>query len=60
MLEYSLHDNMLTERTDDMSAHMHSRENYDRDAFINLMLQRGMLVTKTDIVAVFTNQELIH
>jgi hypothetical protein len=57
MLDYSLHDNLLTDRTDDMSAQTHPKQSYDRDAFINLMLQRGTLVTKTDIVAVFNNME---
>ena len=57
MLDYSLHDNLLTERPDDMSAQPHPSTNYDREAFINLMLQRGTLVTKTDIVAVFNNME---
>jgi hypothetical protein len=57
MLDYSLHDNLLTERTDDMSAQTHPKTSYDREAFINLMLQRGTLVTKTDIVAVFNNME---
>jgi hypothetical protein len=57
MLEYSLHDNVLTDRPDDMSALAHPGESYDREAFINLMLQRGTLLTKTDIIAVFTNME---
>ncbi len=57
MLGYSLHNNPLTERTDDMSAQTHPGQSYDREAFINLMLQRGTLVTKTDIVAVFNNME---
>ncbi len=57
MLHYSLHDNVLTERSDDMSAKTHVSESYNRDAFINLMLQRGTLLTKTDILAVFNNME---
>lgn len=57
MLEYSLHDNVLTEDPNDMSAKVHPKQSYDREAFINLMLQRGTLLTKTDIVAVFNNME---
>jgi hypothetical protein len=57
MLDYSLHDNLLTERPGDMSAKAHPSGSYDREAFINVMLERGTLVTKTDIVAVLTNME---
>lgn len=57
MLEYSLHENLLTDRKDDYAAQTHSKTVYTRDAFIDLMLQRGTLVTKTDIVAVLNNIE---
>jgi hypothetical protein len=57
MLDYTLHSNALTDSPDDMSAQTHPGNTYDRDAFINLMLQRGTLVTKTDILAVFNNME---
>ncbi|MDR2897678.1 MAG: DUF4469 domain-containing protein [Spirochaetaceae bacterium] len=57
MLEYSLHDNALAGAPEDMSAQIHPTGSYNREAFINLMLQRGTLVTKTDIVAVFNNME---
>jgi hypothetical protein len=57
MLNYSLHENLLTERTDDYSAQTHASAVYTREQFIELMLQRGTLVTKTDIVAVLNNIE---
>ncbi|MDR3327897.1 MAG: DUF4469 domain-containing protein [Prevotellaceae bacterium] len=57
MLNYSLHENLLTERTDDYAAQAHASAVYTREQFISLMLQRGTLVTKTDIVAVLNNIE---
>jgi hypothetical protein len=57
MLEYSLHENLLTERTDDFAAQPHVRNSYKRDQIIELMLQRGTSVTKTDIIAVLNNLE---
>ncbi|GHT80416.1 hypothetical protein FACS189467_2490 [Bacteroidia bacterium] len=57
MLEYSLHENPLTERTDDFAAQPHVKNSYKRDQLIELMLQRGTLVTKTDIIAVLNNLE---
>ncbi|MDR1348392.1 MAG: DUF4469 domain-containing protein [Prevotellaceae bacterium] len=57
MLEYSLHENLLTERTDDYSAQTHSKASYNREQFIDLMLQRGTLMTKTDALAVLNNIE---
>ncbi|GHV61294.1 hypothetical protein FACS1894195_1610 [Bacteroidia bacterium] len=57
MLDYSLHENLLTERTDDFAAQPHVKNSYKRDQLIELMLSRGTLVTKTDIVAVLNNLE---
>ncbi|MDR0729851.1 MAG: DUF4469 domain-containing protein [Prevotellaceae bacterium] len=57
MLNYSLHENLLTDRTDDYSAQAHASTVYTREGVIELMLQRGTLVTKTDIVAVLNNLE---
>jgi hypothetical protein len=57
MLSYSLHENPLTERPDDYEAQTHASAVYTREQFINLMLQRGTLVTKTDVVAVLNNLE---
>ncbi|MDR2042510.1 MAG: DUF4469 domain-containing protein [Tannerella sp.] len=57
MLEYSLHENPLTERNDDFAAQTHVKTTYDREQFIDLMLQRGTLMTKTDAVAVLNNIE---
>ena len=57
MLKYSLNENLLTERPDDYSAQVHPTGTYDKEAIINRMLQRGTLVTRTDIVAVLNNFE---
>jgi hypothetical protein len=57
MLHYSLHENPLTERTDDFVAQPHPGASYNREQFIDLMLQRGTTVTRTDIVAVFNTAE---
>jgi hypothetical protein len=57
MLEYSLHENPLTDRKDDYAAQAHVKKIYNREEFIDLMLQRGTLVTRTDIVAVLNNLE---
>jgi hypothetical protein len=52
MLEYSLHENPPTDRKDDYAAQAHVKKIYNREEFIDLMLQRGTPVTGTDIVAV--------
>ncbi|MDR1983820.1 MAG: DUF4469 domain-containing protein, partial [Prevotellaceae bacterium] len=57
MLEYSLHENLLTERKDDFAAQTHSKTSYNKEQFIDLMLQRGTLMTKTDALAVLNNIE---
>jgi hypothetical protein len=57
MLDYSLHDNPLTERKDDFAAQTHPKTSYTKEQFIDLMLQRGTMVTKTDILAVLNNIE---
>jgi hypothetical protein len=57
MLDYSLHENPLTERKDDFAAQTHSKTSYTKEQFIDLMLQRGTMVTKTDILAVLNNME---
>ncbi|MDR1680020.1 MAG: DUF4469 domain-containing protein [Prevotellaceae bacterium] len=57
MLNYSLHDNALTKRANDMWAQTHPKLHYDRKAFINLMLERGTLISKTDIIAVLNHME---
>ena len=55
MLDYSLHENQLTERMDDFIAHTHVKKVYNKEQFIDLMLQRGTLMTKTDTLAVLNN-----
>jgi hypothetical protein len=57
MLKYSLHENPLTERPDDFVARPHPSASYNREQFIDLMLQHGTTVTRTDIVAVFNAME---
>ncbi|MDR2115450.1 MAG: hypothetical protein LBP87_03615 [Planctomycetaceae bacterium] len=57
MLDYSLHENPLTERKDDFAAQTHSKFPYTKEQFIDLMLQHGTLVTKTDILVVLNNME---
>jgi hypothetical protein len=53
MIEYSLSENLLTERKDDYVAVTHVKNSYNKVQFIDLILQRGTLVTKTDLVAAF-------
>ncbi|MDR1258641.1 MAG: DUF4469 domain-containing protein, partial [Tannerellaceae bacterium] len=50
-------DNPLTERTDDYVAQTHVKTSYNREQFIDLMLERGTLMTRTDAVAVLNNIE---
>ena len=57
MLKYSLVENLLTERQDDYSAQTHSLGSLDKEAIITRMLNRGTLLTRTDIVAVLNNFE---
>ena len=57
MIDYSLHENYLTESTDDFVAQTHVKKVYDKEQFIDLMLQRGTLMTKTDALAVLNNIE---
>ncbi|MDR2126390.1 MAG: DUF4469 domain-containing protein [Prevotellaceae bacterium] len=57
MLDYSLHENLLTDRKDDYTAQTHPKVSYNREQFIDLMLQRGTLMTKTDALAVLNNIE---
>ena len=57
MLDYSLHDNQLSERADDFVAQTHVKKVYNKEQFIDLMLQRGTLMTKTDALAVLNNIE---
>ncbi|MDR1259668.1 MAG: DUF4469 domain-containing protein [Tannerellaceae bacterium] len=57
MLEYSLHPNPLTEREDDYTAAVHPKVSYSKEEVIDLMLQRGTLMTRTDALAVINNLE---
>ena len=57
MLKYSLVENLLTERPDDYSAQTHNLASLDKEAIITRMLNRGTLLTRTDIVAVLNNFE---
>jgi hypothetical protein len=57
MLEYSLRENALTNCADDYQAQVHNRTSYNKEEVIDLMLQRGTLTTKTDLLAVINNLE---
>jgi hypothetical protein len=57
MLKYFLVENQLTERPDDYSAHTHSPVSLDKEAIIGRMLNRGTLLTRTDILAVLNSLE---
>ena len=57
MLKYSLVENLLTERPDDYSAQTHSIATLDKEAVITRMLNRGTLLTRTDILAVLNGFE---
>ena len=57
MLTYSLLENRLTERPDDYSAHTHVVASLDKEAIITRMLNRGTLLTRTDILAVLNGLE---
>lgn len=57
MLEYSLVENQMTERPDDYSAQTHATGSLDKEAIIARMLNRGTLLTRTDILAVLNNLE---
>ena len=52
VLKYSLAENLLTERPDDFSAQTYSMGSLDREAIITRILQKGALLTRTDILAV--------
>ena len=57
MLRYSLVENLLTERPDDYSAQTHATASFDKEAVITRMLNRGTLLTRTDILAVLNGLE---
>ena len=57
MLKYSLTENLLTERPDDYSAQTCAMASLDKEAIIARMLNRGTLLTRTDILAVLNSLE---
>ena len=57
MLKYFLVENLLTDRPDDLSAQTISMTTLDKEAVITRMLNRGTLLTRTDIVAVLNGFE---
>ncbi|MDR2927913.1 MAG: DUF4469 domain-containing protein [Cytophagaceae bacterium] len=52
-LKYNLGENPLTERDEDYTAHVQPSITYDREGTIDLIVNSGTLVTRTDTVAVF-------
>lgn len=57
MIKYSLIANDLTPEPNDYRAQTHAAGVFDKEAVIEHMLQRGSLVTRTDILAVFNDME---
>lgn len=57
MLKYNLVENLLTERPDDYAAQTIPVRSYDKEAIINLILRKGTLLTRTDVLAVMNAEE---
>ncbi len=57
MLKYNLVENLLTERPDDYAAQTIPTRSYDKNAVIDLILRRGTLLTRTDVLAVMNGLE---
>ena len=57
MVNYSLVENVLTDRKDDYSAIVHTKGSLDKEEIISRMLNKGTLTTRTDILAVLNNLE---
>jgi nucleoid DNA-binding protein len=57
MLEYFLLENLLTDRPDDYSAQTKSIASLDKEAIITRILNKGTLLTRTDILAVLNGFE---
>ncbi len=55
MLKYSLQENKLTEEAEDYSALIHIAQSLGMEAIITRMLNKGTLLTRTDILAVLNN-----
>lgn len=57
MLKYTLQENLLTERPDDYMVQTIASRVYDKEAIIAQILRRGTLLTRTDVLAVFSGLE---
>ncbi len=57
MIKYHLLENFLTANADDYTAQVISAGSFDKEAIVDRMLQRGTLITKTDILAVLNSYE---
>lgn len=57
MLKFFLSENTLTEKPDDYMAFTLASGSYNKNSIIDLMLKRGNLLTKTDILAVLNSFE---
>lgn len=57
MIKYVLSENLLTARPDDFMATPVDVKSFDRDTIVEMMLKRGTLLTKTDILAVLNSLE---
>lgn len=51
MLKYALIENPLTGRPNDYSAQVYATKTVDKERFIELLLRKGTLMTRTDLVA---------
>ncbi len=57
MLKYSLIENRLTERPDDYYAQIYVSSRMDKEAIITRMINKGTLLTRTDIIAAINSYE---
>ncbi|MDO5664090.1 MAG: DNA-binding domain-containing protein, partial [Bacteroidia bacterium] len=57
MLKYTLQENLLTERSDDFMAQTIATRAYTKEDVITLILRRGTLLTRTDVLAAMNGVE---
>ena len=54
-LKYALVENNLTSKNEDFVAHPQEVKSHDFDSIVDMMLQKGSTITKTDILAVLNS-----
>lgn len=57
MLQYSLIENLLTERADDYTAQPQPFRSYDKEELITRMLDKGTSATRTDVLSILNLYE---